>query len=282
MRKFSQRIRNLLRPDRRQRRRSSFRLPSSAALESLEDRVLLAGNATVSLLDGVHIVGDAEANLLTVELVDGNVVVTGRDGTTINGSDQSFTVSSRSIESGINVWLGDGNDSLRLLGVEVTGATVITTGLGDDNVTLDGTTFGQSVVIGTGGGDDEVSVLMSTISGDLSVYTTTGDDNIRVAESKIGGTLKAFAGDGDDVVMGGDDHDRLAGGGPANAVPAQKGDNLAFLDVHVHTLKDVRFAVIGVKVSYFQHISAPLPARRRDRLPALWDRRAPLPARLLR
>ena len=120
---------------------------------------MLAGDVTVSLLDGVRIVGDDAANSLTIEVANGNVVVTGRGGTTVNGSNQSVTVSAGSIGTGLNVSLGNGHDSLRVIGVEVTGVTEIAMGLGDDDVTIDGATFGQSVVIGSGTGDDVVSVL---------------------------------------------------------------------------------------------------------------------------
>ncbi len=184
---------------------------SPFTLERLEDRRLLAGDVTVSLLDGVRIVGDDAANSLTIEVANGNVVVTGRGGTTVNGSNQPVTVSAGSIGTSLNVSLGNGHDSLRVIGVEVSGATEIAMGLGDDDVTIDGATFGQSVVIGSGAGDDVVRVLTSTISGDLSIYTTTGDDSIQVTGSTVGGNLKIFSGDGDDVV-------NLAGGSVAGDV----------------------------------------------------------------
>src|SRR4029453_4001520 len=48
-------------------------------------------------------------------------------------------------------------------------------------------------------------------------------------------------------------HDRLAGGGAADAVAAEQAHDLAAADLQVHALQDVALAIVGVEVANRQH-----------------------------
>ena len=54
-------------------------------------------------------------------------------------------------------------------------------------------------------------------------------------------------------------HDRLHGGGAADAVAAEQADHFAGIDMHIDALQDVALAVIGVKILDLQHQAASSP-----------------------
>ena len=54
-------------------------------------------------------------------------------------------------------------------------------------------------------------------------------------------------------------HDRLAGGGAADAVAAEQADDLAVADAEIDALQDVALAVEGVQVADGQHHAASVP-----------------------
>src|SRR3954471_6947990 len=103
-------------------------------MDNLESRVMLSGNVAVSVVSGNLVVrGDASANSIVLTNAGKNKVrVTGAGGTTINGV--AAVVKSR--VHGMNMQLGNGNDTLRL----------------DDLI------FDHAVLIDAGGGDDVVQI----------------------------------------------------------------------------------------------------------------------------
>ncbi len=54
-------------------------------------------------------------------------------------------------------------------------------------------------------------------------------------------------------------HDRLAGGGAADAVAAEQAHDLAVIDIDVDAMQDVALAVIRVEVFDFEDHAARLP-----------------------
>ena len=54
-------------------------------------------------------------------------------------------------------------------------------------------------------------------------------------------------------------HDRLDGGRAADAVAAEQAHHLAGLDIEVHALEDVTFAVVGMKLPHLEHQCASCP-----------------------
>ncbi len=178
------------------RRRPRF----AAATEALESRTMLAGNVA-AVVDGgdLTLTGDEADNSVKVTVVDGDIVVQGIDGTTINGSSDPFVAfaGTTTIGGDFESSLGRGADTLRLTGpLTVTGRTRVTdtsgatqvgitdatidgavhirTGQADDNVSITGSTFGSTLTIIAGGGQNLVSVFDTTVAGNVSVTAVDG------------------------------------------------------------------------------------------------------------
>ena len=74
------------------------------SLENLESRHLLAGNVSIVLSGGTLFVkGDNAANDLQWDVEDSQIIVTGRDGTQINGSSSPFRVATTSVTGDIKM-----------------------------------------------------------------------------------------------------------------------------------------------------------------------------------
>src|SRR3954471_5552920 len=100
-------------------------------MDNLESRVMLSGNVAVSVVSGNLVVrGDASANSIVLNNAGRNKVrVTGADATTINGAAVPVVMS---LVHGLNLKLGDGNDTLRLDDLNFDHAVSIDMGNGDD------------------------------------------------------------------------------------------------------------------------------------------------------
>ncbi|MCI0333875.1 MAG: LEPR-XLL domain-containing protein [Planctomycetes bacterium] len=161
--------------------------------EALEPRQLLAGDVLVNVVGGnLRIEGDAEDNkIMIVSGADaGTFVVTGLDGTTLEGATDPITVSD---VLNIRVNLGEGNDLAAIVGANVGGNVSIQTGAGDDRV-----------LVGTGEGAAELAgVLPADLSVDvhgvLRIDTNGGLDHVAVDDA-MAGRLSVHAGEDNDVV----------------------------------------------------------------------------------
>ena len=106
--------------------------------ETLEDRKLMAGNITASVVnEELVLTGDGLGNQVEVHQTTGNLYkVTGLNGTKINGkADKSFL-----FDKGIRVDLKGGDDEFKMGGTvffdDVDGNLNINMGAGKDKVTL--------------------------------------------------------------------------------------------------------------------------------------------------
>src|SRR5262245_3436135 len=91
-------------------------------VEALEPRTVPAGNVTASLLAGDLVVrGDNADNAVEIRVIDGNLVVQGRDGsgTTVNGAGRAVFNGVGGVAGRLNVILGGGSDLLDVAGVGV-------------------------------------------------------------------------------------------------------------------------------------------------------------------
>src|SRR5262245_43598107 len=105
------------------------------AVERLEERRLLAGNVTASVVNGNLVVsGDSASNDVVIAQTPSGIVVLGQPGTTINGG-ASFTAVG--VTGDVRVTLGGGNDTLQAA-VAVPRDLTIDLGSGDDAVTFGG------------------------------------------------------------------------------------------------------------------------------------------------
>lgn len=193
----------------KQRRRSLF---ETARGESLETRVLPAAVASVSKAT-LNITGDADASDLQIEQVVGGVKVSALNGTTIRvgGADVAeFTFAG---VTGLNVRLGEGDDSVAVLGslnlknvsfelgdgdnvvsvgagMNISGKLTIKGGTGNDQITLN-STIGKSASLTTGLGNDEIFLRGTAFSSTVSINTGVGADTVDIDET-LGGLDASF------------------------------------------------------------------------------------------
>ena len=181
----------------------SYTARRKLALETLEDRSLMAGNVTASMAGSKLVIqGDGEANHVVLSfdratqrfLVGGQATAGG--ATTINGNATPPPGFPRVRKISIN--LGDGDDTLEILNpgaadVVITQYFSINAGGGDDTVV-----FGR--VGNAPGGAAPLASKVRTGAG-INVQTGDGDDRIEIANLEVGGGLLIGTGAGDDAVL---------------------------------------------------------------------------------
>ncbi|MCA9037564.1 MAG: peptidylprolyl isomerase [Planctomycetaceae bacterium] len=205
------------------RKRRTPRRSELPVSESLECRALLTGNVNVMMAGSdVLVYGDSQDNSIAIVAEEGNVIVRGMAGTTINGSDNAMTLISGSLQlpHSLVASLSSGNDTVRIEGVSIAKDAVILPGSGSDQVGIVGSTIGRSLIVTDVNGNDALSIqnssigfdaaitlagstgtidlFQSTVSHNLFLVTGSGEDNIVVDESNIGRDLVAVTGLGHD------------------------------------------------------------------------------------
>lgn len=178
------------------------------AIENLEPRAMLAGDVTVSVVQGsIKISGDVQGNEIAVtDLGGGLVEVAGQNGTTING--QAGPLSFPGVQSGVKINLKDGNDIVSFKGnsLHVLTRVSIETGAGTDTVSVDDV-FANHLKVETGSDDDVVNVL--DVTGLVAKFETgSGNDTVNLGNPLLqaDATVKALeleveTGRGDDTVL---------------------------------------------------------------------------------
>src|SRR5262245_48838084 len=147
---------------------SGTRLNRRLVLESLEDRVVPAGNVTAAVVGNVlQISGDNEGDAFeTTRDGAGHYVITGQAGTTVNGL-ASDTLGTGSLLA-LHIRTGSGADSVTvggaapdLPGVEALDIS-IDTGSGADSVVVQNTTARGDLTIRTGGAFSSQAVVSTS------------------------------------------------------------------------------------------------------------------------
>jgi hypothetical protein len=204
--------------------RTRWRARTSA--EQFEVRLLPAGNVVATIVgDNLVLAGDAQDNSVRIEIDGGNVIVTGLDGTTINGdADFEAVTGSTSIAGDLVAQLGKGNDTLVIgddvvvegdvrvsdksgattLGmrsVEIQGDLLVNTGRKDDRISLVDTTIGGVAKIATHRGKDLVSLLQTTVTGAVDIGTGRGKDGIVIDDSELSASARLRTGQGRDAAL---------------------------------------------------------------------------------
>ncbi len=176
-------------------RRSAVRRGTRSyhALESLESRTLLAGNVTAVVEGGnLTLTGDDAANSVEVSVVDGDIVVTGLDDTTVNDSTDAFVAvtGATTLSGNLTSSLGSGDDTLRVTGeLTVSGTTSVTDSSGVSQVGITDATLDGNVSISTGDSADEISITGSTLGANLTVNAGGGDNQVSVFDTTIAGGM---------------------------------------------------------------------------------------------
>lgn len=159
-------------------------------IESLERRLLMAGDVTAALKGGWLVVtGDAEANQVLIEnTASGEYSVTGADGTTVSGSPVT------GVTKGVKVNLKDGDDVVAIVGsgggtFHATGDVKVTTGKGNDRILVAGLQADGKVTLNSGnatgeGAGDQVLVTDSQVGKNLSVKTGNGHDQVGIGQGE--------------------------------------------------------------------------------------------------
>lgn len=167
-------------------------------VESLEARDNPAGDVTLSVPEYglIAVTGDGRDNQFTVSQQDnGTIVVTGEEGTTINGeAQQTF-----------------GYGAVNRLRVDGGG--------GDDRVALDGVNLPQDVAVLGGDGNDQLT-LSQVGAGSLLVDAGAGDDAANLIAVQVSGTAVFVGGAGTDVLR---TNDVRAGGGERSDFESRQG-----------------------------------------------------------
>jgi hypothetical protein len=141
---------------------------------------LTDGNVSVTLnAEGdLVVLGDAKANHLAIDSIEGFPAVRGLDGTTVNGSSAPFAVPA-DLRGRLLIDLGDGDDWLSL----------------DRNMPAAGT------YVRMGRGDDYLGVFDRRARGPVVLDLDAGDDFLIADSLLFDSHLRVAAGSGDDLVL---------------------------------------------------------------------------------
>jgi hypothetical protein len=196
------------------------------ALLLLPANVLAAGDVTAVVTDGdLELTGDDAANVFRVAPAGApqSVIVTGLEGTTVNGGTGALTLNGvislglfpgdgddrmelqlLDLPDRLLAKLGRGNDGLILQDVRVRGrVSRIRGGADRDDITIRGfTQFGERLVIGTGAGPDSVTLTNVGFSRGLRIDTGGSRDAVVLQFCGLAHAeeLLVRTGDGEDAV----------------------------------------------------------------------------------
>ena len=154
-----------------------------------------------AFVSGDHLVivgSSADDSIVLTSTESGDVVVSGRLGTTINGG-ESFTAFSGVagvLPGNLTINGLDGIDLISVGDVVITGQLNVVTGSDEDAVLVSGVSVGGNLVLrGTGGMQASVEHAESTVH--TLLFGDSEDDLYSLTAVQIGGVLNASAGNGD-------------------------------------------------------------------------------------
>lgn len=199
---------------RRWRRIGLTSVASIAALLPLAGVAAADGDVRVTVTNGnLSVRGDAADNRIRVqEVVPGELLFIGLDGTTVNGSDRDtasgitgraafrlnggddhvFGIQKVSLPGRTYVSLGSGTNIASFRGLQVAGDLILRAGSGDDLVTLTSdeehdSTVGGTLRIGLGSGFGTARLDSVQVEGDLKYVSRAGRDSLVLRASSTTG-----------------------------------------------------------------------------------------------
>ena len=182
-----------------------FASAQSLALETLEVRYLLAGNMDVdSIGDGFKLSGDELANNVEISVVSGDIVLTGKDSTTINGSASPITLrtGSTQIDGSLIVHLFDGNDTFVIKGqIQIGDSLKIFAGAGNDTLGMENVSVQDDIFVFASDGNDQIAMRNSSVGGKFRVDLGDGDDTLSAQSITVGNQVSVTAGRGADAIV---------------------------------------------------------------------------------
>ena len=144
---------------------------------------LAAGNVKVRVVRGdLRLAGDAAANAMTIApgAVEGKFVITGLNGTRVNGKN---AVTVAGVDRNIQIDLVDGDDEVTISDVTAWGDLLVMTGNGKDTVTLSTVEVLEDLEVKTDIGTDQVTLDTVTVGRDTRIETRGGADIARITAS---------------------------------------------------------------------------------------------------
>jgi len=193
----SRRQRRLKRP----RYVGHWRLTNLAA-ECLETRALLS-NIAVTVQSGViTLTGDSGDHTVNAAVVNGQLELTGSNGTDFTFNGNTATTVDIPLTSPIKALhinlLQAGNNALTFDGTNlpaISGNVVMQLGDGTDTVVFENTTVNGIVDVHAGNGGDSIQVLNDSVRG-LAIFTGSGNDSILVSNVTLQGPGQGQTGSG--------------------------------------------------------------------------------------
>lgn len=196
----------------RTRRKARRPRPATLGIESLEQRLPLAGDVTVAFKDGtLTITGDAQGNQVWVAQ-RGDKTVVAPSPWEMNGATRlrfGAAVGLSRVEFGgvqaVVVELRGGNDVLVMGGPPSDPlnlrALTVNLGAGNNSLSMQGMTVNQNATVRAGDGIDSVRLEQVTVGGATSIQTGNGDSLIELNQSWLSGFGEIIGGRNNDRIQ---------------------------------------------------------------------------------
>lgn len=171
--------------------------------ESLERRALMAGDVFVAI-EGelLRVEGDNLGNQVTLaQTSSGDLVVSGQNGTTINGLPSVRFV--RPIINAAEVRMEGGDDTVVLRGLRIANDLFADLGAGNDRLVSPAVapiTVGASALIYGEAGNDTIQLNRAAILQDLYVDGGLGTLSVSIADSSVDNSMAIFGDEGNDTI----------------------------------------------------------------------------------
>ena len=194
------------------RRKSSSHL----RFESLENRINMAGNVTTSVFFNSLFINGSSGNdqISIAPQAGGKVVVTGLNGTTVNGN-ASATLNG--VLHATTIALRGGNDTVNINGGTYLGSVIVADKAGSNTVNVNNATVTGSLIITAASQDgNTVAVNGGSVVGNFGIYTGNGVDDIDVTGVRVSTAAQVVSG-------GGSDNVRISGSTVANSMVVDTG-----------------------------------------------------------
>jgi cyclophilin family peptidyl-prolyl cis-trans isomerase len=196
---------DLLRTFWRPRRSSRRRRAAISFGESLEARILLAGNVVADIVNGnLSLTGDAAANSVEITVVGDDLVVRGHDDTTINGASDVFVIRAGGTTFGgdVTVALAQSSDTLLISGpLTISGDLDVDDSSGSGHLGITDATIGGNVTVRSSKSADTVSLLKAEVEGDLFLHLGDGRNFVSLDDSNVAGRILVRTGEHADCVV---------------------------------------------------------------------------------
>ncbi|MCA9266151.1 MAG: hypothetical protein KDA60_19965 [Planctomycetales bacterium] len=185
-------------------------------VESLESRVMLAGNVQAVLTSGgdLRITGDNASNHIVLgQSVNGDLAIRALSNTTVNGDAFITFTGFRTVPDDLLISMRGGDDLVEIIDIQVEGSMRVNLGLGDDTLGARWLVVQDNASIVGGTGDDLISFVGTAFHRNFRLSAGAGDDAVYFADTNlVAGNTTILAGSGDDagIFVGGTHEGRVS------------------------------------------------------------------------